>query len=534
MDDNPKSSSELLKEISELHQRINELEAEVNNKPTENQNERILLKTLIENLPDLVYAKDKDCRKILANAADVQNVGKQSKAEVLGKNDFDLYPEEIARGFFEDDQKVIKTGQPVINREEYSIDPTGNKKWLLTSKFPIKDDAGYVTGLLGIGRDITEMMQGREVLQKERNLLRTLIENLPDLIYAKDKNGCKILANAADVQNCGKQSEAELLGKNDFELFPEEIARGFYEDDMKVIKTGEPIINREEYFIDSNGNKQWLLTSKLPLRDDNGNTIGLLGIGRNITEMVEAHDILQKERNLLRTLIDSLPDLIFFKDAQGNYILNNSAHLKHLGVKSQEEAAGKTIFDFYPIEKAEPLFQEEMEIVHTGKPIVDKEETTFSSNPGDIDYLLTDKIPIKDSQGKVRGILGVSHNITNRKKADEAIKKAYDELGKTNTDLKKANKVKGQFLANMSHEIRTPLNAIIGMTGLLLDTQLNAEQRDFAETIHNSGDILLSLINDILDFSKIEAQKIELEKQPFNVRNCVEESLDLIASKAAD
>jgi len=535
MGDNQKSSSELLEEISELRQRVTELEgANTNNKPIENQNERTLLQTLIENLPDLIYAKDKDGRKILANAADIQNVGKHYKDEVLGKNDFELFPEKIAKGFFEDDQKVMKTGEPVINREEYFIAPDGNKKWLLTSKFPIKDNAGNITGLLGIGRDITEMVQAHEVLEKERNLLRTLIENLPDLIYAKDKEGRKILANAADVHNAGKQSEAEVLGKTDFDLFPEEIAKGFHEGDQKVIKAGQPVINKEEHFIDSDGNEGWLLTSKIPLKDENGDIIGLLGIGRNITNMVQAHGVLQEERNLLRTLIDSLQDLIFFEDAQGNYICNNSAHLKYLGVKAQEEAAGKTIYDFYPVEKAEHIFQEEMEVMRTGMPIVDKEETICYPESRENCYHLTNKIPIKDNQGKVIGLLGVSHNITNRKKADEAIKKAYDELEKTNTDLKKASKVKGQFLANMSHEIRTPLNAIIGMTGLLLDTKLNEEQRDFAETIHNSGDILLSLINDILDFSKIEAQKIELEKQPFNVRNCVEESLDLIASKAAD
>jgi two-component system sensor histidine kinase/response regulator len=382
--------------------------------------------------------------------------------------------------------------------------------------------------------DAKKRRKTEDVVHQEKSLLRTLIDNLPDGIYVKDRDGRKVLSNSADLRNMGKKSEEEVLGKNDFELFPREIAKKFYEDDQQVIKTGVPVINREEYFINPEGEKRWLLTSKLPVKDESGNITGLLGLGRDITDLIKAQEILNEERTLLRTLIDSLPDLIFFKDSKGHYILNNKAHLKYLGAETQEEVVGKTTFDFNPLDVADKFNEEEMEIVRTGEPVIEKEENILYPELKEKFCHLTNKIPLKDDSGKVVGILGVSHNITNRKKAEEAIKKAYAELEETNKNLKKANKVKSQFLANMSHEIRTPLNAIIGMTGLLMDTKLDVEQRDFAETIYNSGDILLALINDILDFSKIEAQKIEIEKQPFDVRDCVEEALDIIASKAAD
>ncbi|KAA3664380.1 MAG: response regulator, partial [Chloroflexi bacterium] len=125
------------------------------------------------------------------------------------------------------------------------------------------------------------------------------------------------------------------------------------------------------------------------------------------------------------------------------------------------------------------------------------------------------------------GAIVVVTDLSKQKKIEQALSDARDQAIE-------ASRLKSEFLANMSHEIRTPLNAVIGMTSLMLDSQLTLEQQDYAETIRSSGDVLLSLINDILDFSKIEAGKLELEERPFTVRNCVEEALDVVVTKASE
>ncbi|MGY4386270.1 PAS domain S-box-containing protein [Pedobacter sp. UYP24] len=149
---------------------------------------------------------------------------------------------------------------------------------------------------IGTHINVTQQKLSEEIIIQERILLRTLIDNLPDPIYIKDLEARKVISNVADVKSIGAESEAEVIGKNDMELFPEniEIAKRGYEDDMIVLKDGKAILNREEFFFDASGEKRWLLTSKVPIKDDSGKISRLLGIGHDITQRKQAEEMLNQ------------------------------------------------------------------------------------------------------------------------------------------------------------------------------------------------------------------------------------------------
>lgn len=149
--------------------------------------------------------------------------------------------------------------------------------------------------IIGTNVNITAHKEAEEAIQQERILLRTLIDNLPDAIYIKDVEGRKVIANKADVENIGFTSEADIIGKTDLELFPDEIGLRGYEDDMRLLKEGKSIINKDEFFLDEiTGAKRWLLTSKIPVRDENGRVVRLLGIGHDITKRKQSEEELYK------------------------------------------------------------------------------------------------------------------------------------------------------------------------------------------------------------------------------------------------
>jgi PAS domain S-box-containing protein len=229
------------------------------------------------------------------------------------------------------------------------------------------------------------------------------------------------------------------------------------------------------------------------------------------------------ERLMLRTLVDNLPDFIYAKDAECRFLLANASVARHMGT-TPENLIGKTDFDFFPPDLAKAYAEDERRVMRSGEALINREEAGLDAN-GNAITLLTTKVPLWDEQGRIVGILGIGRDITARVKVEAEIRTAREAA-------EAANRAKSDFLANMSHEIRTPMNGVLGMSELLLESRLDPEQRDCAETIRESGKALLRVINDILDFSKVEAGKLELESIDMDVRGGVDECARLLAIQA--
>jgi PAS domain S-box-containing protein len=245
-------------------------------------------------------------------------------------------------------------------------------------------------------------------------------------------------------------------------------------------------------------------------------------LGSQIGQFIErkrAQRQLQHEQFLLNTLMENLPDRIYFKDRHSRFMRNSRAHLQRFGLERASDAIGRTDFDFFTEEHARQAYEDEQELIRSGGQITKEEKETWPD--GSVSWALSTKMVLRDENGIVVGTFGISRDITDRKRAEEAMRQARDAA-------QEANRAKSQFLANMSHELRTPLNSVIGFAGILLKNKpgnLNPNDLNFLERIQANGKHLLALINEVLDLSKIEARKVELQLAPVALDVLVRETI---------
>ncbi len=478
--------------------------------------------SLVESLPLCVLRKDTKGRIQYANARACEDMGKTIE-ELIGKTDFDLFPADLARKYMSDDREVIQSGKLHHDVERHQA-PSGEQIHVEVWKAPVHSARGDVIGIQVMFWDVSRQKNAEHQIEFEKFLLATLLETVPDSVYFKDAESRFIRISHSCAKKFGIAHPKDAIGKSDADFFAIEHARKALLDEREIMRTGKPTLSEIEHETYAGNRETWCSTSKLPLHDKNGRVIGTFGISRDVTQQMRAEQELARERDLLKTIIDNVPDLIYVKDRSGRFVIANAALLKLLNLDSNAQLEGKTDYDFSPPELACEYVADDQNVMRNREPLLDREESHRAESGTPI-WLLTTKVPLYNNSGDVIGVVGIGHDITARKIAGQEILAAKEMADR-------ANRAKSDFLANMSHEIRTPMNAIIGMTDLVLDTKLDANQRNYLSMVQESGEALLGVINDVLDFSKIEAGKMEIDKRLFDVSESLGDIMKSLSLKA--
>ncbi|KAB2951790.1 response regulator [Heliorestis acidaminivorans] len=290
----------------------------------------------------------------------------------------------------------------------------------------------------------------------------------------------------------------------------------------KFFDQGKLHIETKEQKLD--GTTMWIEGDYIAFYDLEGHITGHFGIQREITDRKIAEEKIRRHLEELQILVDTIEPHIWYLTDQDTYGLINQAHADFIGLK-KEEVENKKLRDFFTPEEVE-VCKEVNERIYAEKKQIKTEEVMYNSK-GEKRLLAITKTPKIDSQGKVEYIVCSAEDITERRQLEDELKRAKEEA-------EVANKAKSDFLANMSHEIRTPLNGIYGMTELLLDTPLRVKQKEYAITIRESSELLLTVINDILQFSKIEAGHMEIENIEFELPKLLNVVIDLMRISAGN
>jgi len=437
---------------------------------------------------------------------------------------FKFYPAELSpivqpdgKNSYEASQEYINVAyQEGINRFDWTHRRTDGEDFY-TEVLLSTVDFGEEQVLQCTVRDITERKRAEQTIIYEHKILRTLIDNIPDVIYIKDIDCRKVIANTADVRNIGFKEETEVLGKTDIELFPGPIGERGYTDDKKLINSGEAIIEREEDFLGKNGERCWLQTTKIPLRDKDGKITGLVGIGRDITKRKRAEEELKQSYLFSESLLKTIPFGMDIVDEKGTVLFQSDNFKKLFG----EEAIGKKCWEIYRDDKKQcsecPLI----------KGITIGETEAYESH-GVLDNRIFE---ISHTgmmyQGK-KTMLEIFQDITDRKQSEEELINAKEKA-------EEGDRLKTAFLNNISHEIRTPMNAIVGFCALLGEPDLNEQSRmDYIEVIIQSSNHLLAIISDIVDISNIEANIVKIAKNGININSTFKSLYDQFLPKVSE
>jgi PAS domain S-box-containing protein len=429
--DEDKTKEQLITELVALRQRVAELETlETDHRWTVDalRNSEAQYRTTLDSMGDAIHVTDETLRIVLFNDA-LRELNEELglETDIVGKTIYEIYPF-LSQKVRKEYDEVFKTGQLLVTEESTQV---GDREFITeTRKIPIFE-GGEVTQVITVIRDITEHKVAEEALARERNLLRTLIDNLPDYIYAMDTEGRFVLANMTIARYLGAASPDELLGKTNFDFYPPELAARHHVLDQEIMQSGQSVVNREESATDLAGNQVRFLTNAIPSQDSQGKIMGLIGITRDITERVRAEEEIRWLKEFNEGIVQNMAEGIVVTDSEGYFTFVNPAAAALLGY-APEDLLGRQGTTGVPPDQ-QPVVQAADERRARGQ--ADRYELELVRKDGVRLSVLVSGSPRFEGD-RFAGTLAVFTDITERKRAEEEREKLIAELQDALTHIK--------------------------------------------------------------------------------------------------
>ncbi|MFZ6031788.1 MAG: PAS domain-containing sensor histidine kinase [Melioribacter sp.] len=474
------------------------------------------LRLFYENMFIGVYRTTPDGKILFVNPALIKMLKYDSFEELASRN---LEAEGFEPGYERSEFKSImeKEGQIIGYVSKWKC-KDNTYIWVRESAKAISDSSGKIIFYDGTVENITSWKEAEEELEKERSLLKTLIDSIPDQIFVKDKEGRFLINNKSHLQSLKLRNQEQALGKREEELSAsyDPSSDNIYE----IISTGEPSLNKEEFYITSENKTGRALTSKVPLKSRNGKIIGIIGIRRDITRLKEFEQELQENEEKFRTIIEQLYDGIILVDEKGEIIEWNNAMTDFTGLKKDEvihknynEIAAALLPD--PDQRPPFLNITEIplpDIIKSYGHLYFHKPFEFNLRQPNGNELIMQMIlsPVKTKYGK--SVCAIVRDVTQTKKYNKTLEIYLEELEKKNDELEK-------FTYTVSHDLRSPVITIKSFVGLMLEDIKKGKTDKILpdlQKISNAVDTMSEMLDGLLRLSRISRAQNAISQIPMN------------------